>query len=1195
MLPLSLYSHNASEINREDSKQSFGFIENKGQVVDQNNNSKPAVLYLLNTPGLNVQLRSSGWSYDLYGTRDTAQGSREDDFFGHASRVTRHDSSLQHPASSIQFHRIDINLEAANPKCQIIPSDPLPDYFNYFTSNCPPEGIKNVRQYGKITYKNIYPDIDLEFFTNKEHGYKYNFVIHPGADINDIRLRIEGPESISLIRDTLKFKTRFGELEELIPESYYRVNDSRVKISAGFKKLNNEVYGFYVDKAIPSNSMLVIDPTSIRLWGTYYGGAKSDNAGQCTTDKAGNVFLYGSTLSLDNIASAGSFQGTLSGFMDCFLARFDAAGQRQWGTYFGGTKVEQAGNSGTAAITVDKSGNIYFTGNTTSTSGIATPGAHQTVYGGGLNDGFLEKFDQAGYRLWGTYYGGPAEERASGVTTDKNGNVFLTGDTRSNTSIATSGSWQPNLFNTSSDVFLAKFDSNGVLQWGTYYGGEMDELGSTCTTDGSGNVYFSGNTLSQTNIASPGAFQTIYGGGDNDAYLVKFTAGGQRVWATYYGGEGNDAGGCFTDNTGNVCLVGSTTSLNGIASPGCHQPVYGGGAFDGFVVKFDSSGQRLWGTYYGGRYSDEIASGAFGWNGEIFVVGVTGSGDNISTPDAYQTTLDGLGDAFIAKFNDAGQRQWGTYYGGSGGEYFDNCSYVKDDTLYAAGVTSSTDNIASPGARQQVYGGGNADCMLIKFLDCWPILAGPVSGPDTLCIPSNAVNYSIPPLVHTLNYTWTLPPGFTLTSGAGTPGITVDISNSALSGTIWVKGLNKCGDPGDSASLYITLIPPPVPVISGPDIACVGTSNVYTTAPGKTNYQWTVSTGGVITAGGTATDNTVTVTWNTAGTQHVGLDYTVAGGCDALAPTDYSVQVTSTPVALNVTVSAFQNPVCLGDSVALKAVPSNVGTLQVYQWLVNGSAAGADTSVYSYVPANGDQVICILTSDLQCIINNTASDTILINVTDTHKVTDTILCYGIPYFVQGAWQTMGGTYHDTLANPVSCIRFIETNLSYKPAIKVDLGNDTILCGNSITLRAHVPGGTYLWQDGSKDSIYVVTVLGEYSVIVHYNGCINSDSVNIGECPPSGSIWFPDAFTPNGDGLNDTFRPVGTGIEKFSMQIFNRWGTRIFETSSPETGWDGTFKGSLCPEETYVFKASYKITGGEVKQVSGSIILQRGTK
>src|ERR1035437_10469815 len=198
--PAELFSSNKPETPLKQQSSKTGFIENKGQINDQNNKPNPGVLYLLNTPGFNVQLHSSGWSYDLYSPSPNP-------------------SPVGEGRKGWGFHRIDINLEGANPECRLIPSDPLPDYFNYFTSSAPPEGIKNVRQYSKITYKNIYPDIDLDFFTNKEHGYEYNFVIHPGGNIRDIRLAIAGPGYISLNRDTLKFRTRFGDVEELIPES----------------------------------------------------------------------------------------------------------------------------------------------------------------------------------------------------------------------------------------------------------------------------------------------------------------------------------------------------------------------------------------------------------------------------------------------------------------------------------------------------------------------------------------------------------------------------------------------------------------------------------------------------------------------------------------------------------------------------------------------------------------------------------------------------------------------------------------------------------------------------------------------------------------------------------------------------------------------------------------------------------------
>ncbi|MEI6899382.1 MAG: T9SS type B sorting domain-containing protein, partial [Bacteroidota bacterium] len=173
------------------------------------------------------------------------------------------------------------------------------------------------------------------------------------------------------------------------------------------------------------------------------------------------------------------------------------------------------------------------------------------------------------------------------------------------------------------------------------------------------------------------------------------------------------------------------------------------------------------------------------------------------------------------------------------------------------------------------------------------------------------------------------------------------------------------------------------------------------------------------------------------------------------------------------------------------------------------------------------------------------------------------------------------------------IRVVETNLNYKPPIAIDLGKDTTICNDIITLKAHFPGGTYLWQDGSTDSVYVVTLPGDYRVEVGYDGCTGSDSIRITKC--SLVLWFPNSFTPNGDGHNDTFHPVGSGFEQFSMRIYDRWGVMLFETFSMEPGWDGTYKKALCPEDTYVFKATYESTGGQAKQVTGSVTLLRGRK
>jgi len=138
------------------------------------------------------------------------------------------------------------------------------------------------------------------------------------------------------------------------------------------------------------------------------------------------------------------------------------------------------------------------------------------------------------------------------------------------------------------DAFLVKFNSSGVRQWGTYYGGTVNDEESSCATDASGNVYLAGRTKSTTAIATTGAHQTTYGGGYYDAFLVKFNSSGVRQWGTYYGGTGTDEGrSCATDTSGNVYLAGYTQSTTGIATTGAHQTTYGGSS-DAFLVKFDA-------------------------------------------------------------------------------------------------------------------------------------------------------------------------------------------------------------------------------------------------------------------------------------------------------------------------------------------------------------------------------------------------------------------------------------------------------------------------------------------------------------------------------------------------------------------------------------------------------------------------------
>ena len=143
-----------------------------------------------------------------------------------------------------------------------------------------------------------------------------------------------------------------------------------------------------------------------------------------------------------------------------------------------------------------------------------------------------------------------------------------------------------------------------------------------------------------------------------------------RNWGTYYGNPGDDKGNAvITDASGNVYITGQTASnISGISTAGAHQVVYGGGTTDAFLIKFNSAGVRQWGTYYGGTGDDVGYALAVDASGNVYLTGTTNSGGAISTAGAFQVSFAGSTDAFLVKFNSAGVQQWATYYGDTGSE-----------------------------------------------------------------------------------------------------------------------------------------------------------------------------------------------------------------------------------------------------------------------------------------------------------------------------------------------------------------------------------------------------------------------------------------------------------------------------------------------------------------------------------------------
>jgi gliding motility-associated-like protein len=227
-----------------------------------------------------------------------------------------------------------------------------------------------------------------------------------------------------------------------------------------------------------------------------------------------------------------------------------------------------------------------------------------------------------------------------------------------------------------------------------------------------------------------------------------------------------------------------------------------------------------------------------------------------------------------------------------------------------------------------------------------------------------------------------------------------------------------------------------------------------------------------------------------------------------------------------------------------------------------------------------------------------AEDSIHVNFKpNTYTTVDTSICSGETYFAGGKFQSEPGTFIDTLSAVNGCDNFVTTHLSVKPSFTVNIGKDTCITDSTtINLIARVPGATsYTWQDGTHDSLITVTAPGLYWVRVLVDNCSKSDSVQITLCPaviPKIYVYMPTAFTPNGDGVNDVFRPVTSELVDIHLMVYNRWGELIFETRDLEKGWEGTFKGTKCEAGVYTYILTYgnNNTQGSSKKITGFVTL-----
>ncbi|MCE5306882.1 MAG: SBBP repeat-containing protein [Acidobacteriales bacterium] len=442
-------------------------------------------------------------------------------------------------------------------------------------------------------------------------------------------------------------------------------------------------------------------------YSTYLGGIGDEAIAKIAVDATGNIYVTGSTNSVNFPVTAGAVQSKPGGKMDAFVAKLDPSGVIVYCTYLGGSGVDRATD-----LAVDAQGNTYITGITTSTDFPTTAGVLRTTSTGGT---FVAKLNPNGTALLYSTYLDTVGAEAYGIAIDKAGRAFVTGTTYSSSFPTTPGAFQR--VAKSNDAFVAKLNAEGTnLVYATLVGGDSGDEASRIAVDEAGNAYVAGGTRSLNFPITSGAFQKEKGAGTSeDAFVFKLNPdGGGLVYSTYLGGSGPE--GVYdmtTDTAGNVCATGITYSGDFPVTPSALQKTYGGNG-DAFAAKLNMNGSALlYATYLGGTRLDSGGGISVGPRGEAYITGVAAEGFPV-TADAVQAVPRGYTDAFLVQLDvDGAVLKFSTFLGGGDNDSGSTVTVDSAGNIYLAGGTLSHDFPVTAGAFQKAFGGGtNGDAFI---------------------------------------------------------------------------------------------------------------------------------------------------------------------------------------------------------------------------------------------------------------------------------------------------------------------------------------------------------------------------------------------------------------------------------------------------------------------------------------------------
>ena len=1181
------------------------FVENKGQwesqVKFQGQLGQSGSFYLEKT-GFRVLLHNPDDMKLIMDTHHNPTGVHRPD--RPVGVLTQQNQPAAEQGIVLHSHAYDMQFAGASENVQIVPDKKIQTVNNYFIGNDKSKWASNCSVYQAVTYKNIYPNVDVRYYVESGR-LKYDLIVYPGGDVSQIMMTYAGADKLRIKNGDLIIKTSVGDVKELSPYSYQFKPTGKTAIDCKYQ-VNGNTVKFNI-KDYDKNTVLIIDPTLIFSTFTF---SATDNWGFTATPGPDGSLFSGSIAFGDKYpVTPGAFQtyhNPQNGQkkIDIAITRFSPdASYRIYSTYLGGNNDDFP-----HSLFSDAQGNLVVLGRTYSTD---FPG---TVVGaGGGADIIVTKLNATGTGIIGSL-------RIGGTG--------------------------PDGYNVEDQQETNNDNPNSLIR---NYG---DDSRSEVVLDNAANIYVAAQTQSGDFPIIGSTFQTTKAGAQ-DGVIMKINPNCTSVvWSSYLGGSGNDGAYVLDVDpaTSNIYVAGGTASTD---FPGDKTGVIqnaNAGDIDGFVTIIANDGSRQIKTTYLGTPSIDIIYGVkFDKKSMPYIMGVSrGSWPVInaaySNPNSKQfisklkpdlsayvySTVFGSGDAkpnmspvafLVDRCENVYISGWGGWLAPSGDDRYDQAGVLGMPVTPDA-IKSTTDNkdfyffVLKKNATGILYGsffgqnggyGEHVDGGTSRFdqqgviyqaicANCGAGLGGPFPTTPNVVGPYN--------------------PG---------PGCNLAAVKIAFN----FAGVSAGPKP------FIRSVPR--------NQGCVPMAvDFKDTVQNAKSYEWDFDGDGVTDL--VTTSATASHTYNAIGTYKVRLIAVDSSSCN-VRDTAYT-----TVRARNDEASLGFNYAKIGACESLQFQFTNTSispvlkpfTTQSFIWDFGDNSpkvvSGPAPLTHTFPGPGVYNVKLILPDTNYC----NAPDTLVrqLRIAPLVKASFTTPASGCaPYnavfkntstagqdffwdFGDGSTSTQSDPTHLYANTGTYVIRLLVVDTS--TCNKTDSTQFTITVNskpqaaftispvpaleNTPTVFTNGSNGAnsfnWIFGDGiSRAKNSMDTVIHQYNKTGTYQAClvaINQFGCTDTTCQPVQAIVkpaldVPNAFTPGrpgSRGKNNIIKPEGFGIARVVFTIYNRWGQKLFETSDPNQGWDGTYKGVIQPMDVYVYTLQAEFTDGTKASKKGDITLIR---